>query len=353
MRPDAFLQHQRLAQVGDAQVAYLDQGDGPPLLLLHGCPFSCFVWRKTIPLLTPRYRCSAPDLLGLGDTQTPPEADWSLPAQAATVLGLLDALHIDAAHLVGHDHGAAVAQLLAADHPRRIRRLVITNAEAYGNWPSHQELPFLRLAQRPLVGALTLWAWSKRPVLRLALRTGRAVHDPAVLTPELLDGYIRANFADRQRRAKTRRFLAGQLDPANQRCTLAVVPGLRRFDHPTLLIWGRDDPHFGPQWAQRLYADIPGAHQLELLPATGHLLMEEQPERVAALIADFLAEPAAPPTHRPPAPDPAADQQPSHSSLLAGQTAVQPPAGNRATTAKAAGPTGLQPGTKAPAGTPR
>jgi pimeloyl-ACP methyl ester carboxylesterase len=296
MRPDAFSQHKRFIQVGDTRVAYLDQGDGPPLLLLHGCPFSCFVWRKTIPLLSARYRCIAPDLLGLGDTQTPPEADWSLPAQAATVLGLLDALQIDAAHLVGHDHGAAVAQLLAADHPHRIRRLVITNAEAYDNWPSREELPFLRLAQLPLVGALALWAWSKRPVLRLALRTGRAVHNPAVLTPELLDGYIRANLADRQRRAKTRRFLAGQLDPANQRHTLAALPGLRRFDHPTLLIWGRDDPHFGPQWAQRLYADIPGAHQLELLPAAGHLLMEEQPERLATLIADFLAEPRGTPT---------------------------------------------------------
>src|SRR5919201_4012476 len=204
---------------------------------------------------SPHYRCVAPDLLGLGDTQTPPGADWSLPAQATIVLGLLDALHIDAAHLVGHDHGAAIAQLLAAHHPPRTRRLVITNAEAYDNWPSREELPFLRLTQLPLVGALALWAWSRRPVLRLTLRTGRAVHNPAVLNPELLDGYIRANLADRHRRAKTKRFLAGQLDPANQRCTLAALPGLRRFDHPTLLIWGRDDPHFGPQWAQQLHAD--------------------------------------------------------------------------------------------------
>jgi pimeloyl-ACP methyl ester carboxylesterase len=351
MRPDAFSQHKRFAQVGDTRVAYLDHGDGPPLLLLHGCPFSCFVWRKTIPLLSAHYRCIAPDLLGLGDTQTPPEADWSLPAQAAAVLGLLDALRIDAAHLVGHDHGAAIAQLLAAHHPHRIRRLVITNAEAYDNWPSHEELPFLRLSQLPLVGTLALWAWSKRPVLRLALRTGRAVHNPAVLTPELLDGYIRANLADRHRRAETRRFLAGQLDPTNQRHTLAALAGLRRFDHPTLLIWGRDDPHFGPQWAQRLYADIPGAHQLELLPAAGHLLMEEQPERLAALIADFLAEPRGTPTHRPSAHHPAVDQKPSPSSLSAGQTAMQPPARNPATSANAARPTGARAGMKAPGGT--
>jgi alpha/beta hydrolase family protein len=188
-------------------------------------------------------------------------------------------------------------------------------------------------------------------VLRLALRTGRAVHNPAVLTPELLDGYIRANFADRQRRAKTRRFLVGQLDPANQRHTLAALPGLRRFDHPTLLIWGRDDPHFGPQWAQRLHADIPGAHQLELLPATGHLLMEEQPERLAALIADFLAEPPPPPPHRPPAPDPAAYQHPNHRSLLAGQTAMHPAVSQPCNLRQGARPTGSQTATKAPAGT--
>jgi pimeloyl-ACP methyl ester carboxylesterase len=291
MSAGGVLGHKRVAQVGAARVAYLDRGDGPPVLLLHGCPFSSFVWRNVIPLLAERHRCLAPDLLGLGDTETPPDADWSLPAQAATILGLLDALGIDAAHIVAHDHGAAVAQLVAAEHPERIAYLVITNAEAYDNWPSSDELPFLRATQLPLAGPLLLWAWSRRPVLKLALRTGKAVHDPAVLTREFLDGYVRANLADRHRRAKTRRFLAGQLDPANQQCTASAVPGLRRFTHPTLIIWGGDDPHFGPQWAERLHADIPGTVRVELLPATGHLLMEEHPEQLAALIAGFLTQP--------------------------------------------------------------
>jgi len=283
--------HKRIAVVGDARVAYLDQGEGPPVLLLHGCPFSSFIWRKLIPELASQHRCLAPDLLGLGDTETPPGTGWSLPAQAATTLGLLDELHIDSADVIGHDHGAAIAQLLAADHPARVRRLIITNAEAYDNWPSTEERPFLRATQLPLLGQFLLWAWSRRPLLKLVLRTGRAVHNPSVLTRELLDGYLQANLADRHRRTKTRRFLAGQLNPANQRCTAAAIPGLRRFTHPTLIIWGRDDPHFGPQWAERLRADIPGTVGLELLPATGHLLMEEQPERLATLISDFLTKP--------------------------------------------------------------
>jgi pimeloyl-ACP methyl ester carboxylesterase len=293
MNPPVNEPTKRYVQVGDAHVAYVDDGDGPPLLLLHGCPFSSYVWRKVIPQLRQHFRCVAPDLLGLGDTETPPDADWSLPAQAATIIGLLDGLGIDAAHIVAHDHGAATAQLIAANHSSRIRRLVLTNAEAYDNWPSRDELPFVRATQVPLVGAVVMWAWARPALLRYALRSGRAVHDPAVLTPELLRGYIAANLADRHRRAKTRRFLAGQLDPANQRATADALPGLRAFDHPTLILWGRDDPHFGPEWAQRLRDDIPGTVRVELLAETGHLLMEERPQNLARLVIDFLTDQSA------------------------------------------------------------
>jgi pimeloyl-ACP methyl ester carboxylesterase len=68
-----------------------------------------------------------------------------------------------------------------------------------------------------------------------------------------------------------------------------LLDGLRRFDRPTLLVWAKDDPHFGPEWGERLRRDIPGAVRLELLPDTGHLLMEERPERFAAHIGEFLA----------------------------------------------------------------
>jgi pimeloyl-ACP methyl ester carboxylesterase len=207
------------------------------------------------------------------------------------VVGLLDALGLDQVDVVAHDHGAATAQLLAAGHPARIRRLVITDAEAYDNWPSREELPFIRATQLPVLGRLVLWAWGRPRLFGYALRSGKAVCDPAVLTPDLLRGYVAANLADPHRRAKTRRFLAGQLDPANHRATADALAGLRAFDHPTLIVWGEDDPHFGPDWGRRLRDDIPGAGRLELLPGTGHLLMEERPDDLACLVADFLTDP--------------------------------------------------------------
>lgn len=158
MRPSAT-PAKHVLRVGDARVAYYDEGGGSPVLLLHGCPFSAFVWRKVIPHLSPAHRCLAPDLLGLGDTETAEDADWSLRAQAVMVLGFLDALRISRAHVIGHDHGGAVAQLLAAEHPERVERLVLANAEAYDNWPSEAERPFVRLTQIPLLGDLALRLW--------------------------------------------------------------------------------------------------------------------------------------------------------------------------------------------------
>jgi pimeloyl-ACP methyl ester carboxylesterase len=283
----------RVAELGATRVAYLDEGAGPPLLLLHGCPFASFVWRKVIPRLGANHRCLAPDLLGLGDTETPPGADWSLRAQADMVTRFLDALDLERVDLVGHDHGGATAQLLAAEHPERIGRLVLMNAEAYDNWPSREERPFIRLTQLPLLGRATLWLYGRPPIARAVLAAGRAVEDRGVLDADLVGGFVGANLADARRRAKTRCFLRGQLDPANRRLTLDALDGLRRFDHPTLLLWARDDPHFGPEWAERLREDIPGARRLEILPDCGHLVMEEKPERVAELIAEFLADPTA------------------------------------------------------------
>jgi pimeloyl-ACP methyl ester carboxylesterase len=289
MKIDLFSTAKQFVQVGNARVAYYEEGSGPALLLLHGCPFSSFVWRKVIPQLATGYRCLAPDLLGLGDTETSMNADWSLRSQTSTVIEFLDALHIDCAHIIGHDHGGAVAQMIASTRPTRINRLILSNAEAYDNWPSLKELPYLRATQMPVVGDLMLWFFSLRPVLRYELAEAAAVYDRHVLTDELLDGYIQANLSDRHRRSKTKRFLAGQINPDNNRCTMDLLDGLKCFDRPTLLLWARDDPHFGPEWAERLKRDIPGVERLEILPRTGHLLMEERPAEFARIVGNFLA----------------------------------------------------------------
>jgi pimeloyl-ACP methyl ester carboxylesterase len=289
MELDAFSLAKQFVHVDNARVAFTDHGEGSPVLLIHGCPFSSFVWRNVIPpLALAGHRCVAPDLLGLGDSETPPDADWSLPAQVSMLTDLLDTLGLERVDIVGHDHGGAIAQLLAADSPDRIDRLVLCNAEAYDNWPSGDERPFVIATQLPVIGMLFQLALSSPTAFKFILRTAKAVENPSALTDELVTGYVRANLSDPHKRAKTARFLAGQLDPENNRHTLEALDGLRRFDRPTMLLWGSEDPHFGPEWADRLATDIAGFRRKELL-STGHLVMEEEPERFTSLLADFLA----------------------------------------------------------------
>jgi FtsP/CotA-like multicopper oxidase with cupredoxin domain/pimeloyl-ACP methyl ester carboxylesterase len=282
----------RFIQLESARVAYVDEGSGPAVLFLHGCPFSSHIWERLIAGLRGHFRCVAPDLLGLGDTETAPDADWALPAQAAMIMELLDRLGLRRVHVVGHDHGGAVAQLLAAANPQVIDCLVLVNVEAFDNWPSRDERPFIVATQLPVIGRFVLWLWSFPAMARLALLSGAAVHDRHALSGSFVRGFVRANLRTHHRRMKTRRFLAGQLDPSNNRHTATVLDKLRTFDRPTMIVWGEADPHFGPDWGRRLYEAIPGATRLEMLPDTGHLVMEERLERLADLLREFLGEPS-------------------------------------------------------------
>ena len=112
-----------------------EQGSGPPVLLLHGFPDSRFLWRHQIgPLLDAGFRVVAPDLRGFGDAPRPEAVEeYRLPLIARDVVGILDALNIQQARVVGHDWGSALAWYLAAVHADRVERLVALSVGAPGN----------------------------------------------------------------------------------------------------------------------------------------------------------------------------------------------------------------------------
>jgi pimeloyl-ACP methyl ester carboxylesterase len=284
---DAFSRQKRYVSVGPWNVAYIDEGNGPPVVLLHGCPFHAFQWRDVIPRLKDNHRVLAPDLLGLGDTQVRLTDDYRLPNEVTMVVGFMDALGIPEADFVTADHGAATLQLLMRDHPGRIRRAVITNAEAYDQWPSDPERPYLHLLVSPWTG----------PLFRLALRSkwvqhevfSIAVHRKEAFTDEVLYAYTRALIATPERFARLQRFFRWQLDPEHNRLTMDAVEGLRRFDRPTLLLWGRQDTNFGPAIAERLAEDIPGVVGVEYLEHSAHMPFQEEPDRYADAVREFLA----------------------------------------------------------------
>jgi pimeloyl-ACP methyl ester carboxylesterase len=280
---DQFSERKKFVDVGSARVAYVDEGAGPPVILLHGCPFSSWEWKDVIPILSKRYRVIAPDLLGLGDTSVRLDDDYRLPSEMAMVIGLLDRLSIGEARFVGHDHGGATAELAMKYHPERIHSLVLTNVEAYDQWP-----PYLRMILNPITGPFFRLAFALEPLQREAYSV--AVHHQDRLTDEMLAAFVDPQLATAARWARLRRFFAWQMDPDHNAETMRAVEGMKRFDRPVLILWGRHDTNFGPAIAERLAKDIPGVVGIEWMEESAHLPMLEEPERYADALMKFFAE---------------------------------------------------------------
>ncbi len=293
VRPDhdpleEFSQRKRFVEVGGHSIAYIDEGEGEPLLLLHGCPFHSYEWREVIPLLSRRFRVLAPDLLGLGDTVVGLESDYRLPKDAEMVRGFLEALGIESAHVVGHDHGGATALLLMERAPQLMRTLTLTNIEAYDSWPSEEERPYLHLIVNPVTSPI-VWALLQLPAFRRHIFS-IAAHRKEALTEDVLQAFVRPHVSTPARWQRLRRFLRWQLDPEHNQLTVRAVEWMRAFKTPTLVLWGQRDGNFGESIAQRLADDIPGVVRIEWLEDSGHLPMIEEPQRYADAVMSFISE---------------------------------------------------------------
>src|SRR5512139_1633238 len=124
-----FHRSRRFARTRFGRIAYIERGSGDTALFLHGFPLNGFQWRGAIDRLSGTRRCLAPDFMGLGYTEVETD-DVGPDAQLAMLLELLDSLDIRAVDLVASDSGGAVAQLLVARHPERVRTLLLTNCDA-------------------------------------------------------------------------------------------------------------------------------------------------------------------------------------------------------------------------------
>jgi pimeloyl-ACP methyl ester carboxylesterase len=280
------------SRVGPAELAAITSGveGAPPVLFLHGFPTHSYLWRHVLHALGDSIHGLAPDLLGLGDTEVSPYEDFTAPMQAELLLDWLDRLGLDRVAVVAHDQGGAVAQQLVANHPERVSHLALVDVVAYDNWPVPMMAQAMRLARTPGIDVAAYALGLPRRVAHNArIGFARGVHDRSLMSADVVDEYLRP-LSSSEGRERARRFLLA----ADNRFTLECLPGLRSFPGPALVVWGADDQYLSPSWGVRLVDELPGAERLELLPFCGHLVPEERPVELAALIGGLLARPAAP-----------------------------------------------------------
>ena len=263
-------------------IRYREVGGGEPVLFVHGVLVNGVLWRDVVARLSGSFRCVVPDLpLGGHSVAMRAEADLSPKGVARLVADFMEALDLRDVTLVGNDTGGAICQIVIANHPGRIGRLVLTNCDAYEAFfplflkPFHYGARFLGTHFTDLLA----WSLRARPVQHVLLWTvARRRLDDAVL-----DSYFAPLINDAEVRGDLTRFLA----QVSNRHTLEAARVFPSFRRPVLIVWGEDDIFFLTRYARRLERDFPDA-TLEFLPGSRAFVPEDRPERLAELIETFL-----------------------------------------------------------------
>jgi len=256
-------------------VAYLRKGQGPALLLLHGIPSSSYLWRDVIDPLAATFDVLAPDLLGYGDSDKRLDADLSIAAQARYMVAFMESIGVHQAAVVGHDIGGGIAQLMAADEPQRVARLILVDSVVDNNWPVAD------------IARLKEPVWDQIMVnidLRKGLRKGleAGMVSEGRVTDELVDEWTRPFQDLGGRRAYLRAARA-----LNNRDLVSRSKHIEEIETPTLIMWGANDKFLEPQWAETLKHKLRDT-TVEIIDPGGHFLPLDRPDAVAEAINRFL-----------------------------------------------------------------
>jgi pimeloyl-ACP methyl ester carboxylesterase len=264
-------------------IRYRESGSGPAIVFVHGYLVDGRLWDAVVDALSDRYRCIAPHWpLGAQQVSMSPDADLSPPGIATIVESFLEALDLDDVTLVGNDSGGAMCQVLVARHPERVARLVLTNCDTHENFPPSIFKALPPLATLPGgVAALTL-PFRFPAVTRAAFRPFAKTTPPA----GLVESWAEPAIADKAIRRDLGKVTRGM----NKRHTLAAAEKLHGSAFPLLLAWAPGDRFFPIRYAERLAAEVGGA-KLARIPDSATFVPFDQPDRLAAAIAEFAPSP--------------------------------------------------------------
>ena len=269
-------------QVNGERLAYLDVGQGRPVIVIHGFGGSMWQWEHQQVPLSREFRLLTPDLIGSG-LSAKPDIEYRPDQMLDYFVAFMDTLKIPRAALVGNSMGAGLAIGMALEHPDRVSKLVLI-----GGLPANvRERLTSPSIQRALSTPAPSWLASFGNWLFGGLMIESVlkeiVHDPALLTPAVIE---------RSNRNRQRPGVMPPLMSARDTLPLWEAGFAKRIGeirHPTLIIWGEKDRVFPIAVGEELHRTITGS-SLVRIPNAGHIPQWEQPDLVNPAMIDFLRQ---------------------------------------------------------------
>jgi len=276
------------ADLGEVRLHYVEAGEGPLVVLLHGFPEFWFSWRLQIPALaTSGFRVVAPDMRGYNLSSRPAGvAAYDIDRLAADIRDLIHERGAESAFLVGHDWGGAVAWMTAMNHPEVVERLAILNC------PHPRRLLHGLRKPRQLMRSGYMFffqlPWLPERAIRAdrwrAARTGfERDARPGAFTPEDIAAYVEAWSKPGAATAMINYYRA-----LFRQSPRGAEGRMRPVRAPTRVIWGQQDRHIGADLAEPDAADVPNLERVVRLPGASHWVQHDEPEQVSQLLVEFF-----------------------------------------------------------------
>jgi haloalkane dehalogenase len=268
----------RYVDADGVRLARIDEGEGAPVVFLHGEPTWSFLWRKVIPpVIDAGFRCVAPDLAGFGRSDKPLDVGWySYDRHTELVRGLVQELDLRGATIVMHDWGGPIGLRVGVDDPERFDRIVIMDT---GLFTGRQRMSDAWIAFRDFVERT-----ADLPVSTLVRRACKT--DPGEEVAAAYD----APFPTPQSKAGARAFpliLPTSPDMAGAEAGRRVLEAFRTDERPTLMLWADSDPVLPPETGRR-FAEAIGRPEPEPIENASHFLQEDAGEAIGRRIAGWL-----------------------------------------------------------------
>ncbi|WP_460116266.1 alpha/beta fold hydrolase [Pseudomonas sp. H2_D02] len=255
-------------------VRYAIHGEGPPLVFVHGTPFSSYVWHRIAPLFFTTHRVHYFDLLGYGQS-TQPDADVSLGVQNQLLAQLLEHWKLERPDVVAHDFGGATALRTHLLNGKDYRSLTLIDPVALSPWGS----PFVQHVRRHEAAFSGLPDYIQQAIVPTYIR-GAIKRD---IPDEELAPYVQPWLGEPGQAAFYRQI--AQMDECYTCEVEGLYPSVRC---PIQILWGEDDQWIPIERGRTLHGMIPGA-LFQPVPNAGHLVQEDAPEVIVAAVMRFLA----------------------------------------------------------------